>query len=297
MKKVLLSIAFLFAISVGVNAQTISFETSEGYTIGLIEGQNGWSAAFEDSDLSYMSVSSGFASEGANSLQFTSDGSEWDYYDGPLSPALNITDSDFEISFDFYPESNGDSDHVIYGLEDDGTTLYISSMIAFNWQGNVIARVGETNTIVGTYTADQWYNVKIKYEFSTSTLTYYLNDMQIHTGSTVGDTTGVTNLLFAYDNYGSGFYIDNIVVNTTLSRNSALAGSFSVYPNPVKDVLNISNSVGAEINSVIVSDINGRTVKQVGAVSQIDIADLNAGVYFVNINSNEGSLTKKIVKQ
>lgn len=84
------------------------------------------------------------------------------------------------------------------------------------------------------------------------------------------------------------------------SVDSALAGSFSVYPNPVKDMLNISNSIGAEINSVTVSDINGRTVKQVaanGVESQINIADLNAGVYFVNINSNQGSLTKKIVKQ
>lgn len=88
-----------------------------------------------------------------------------------------------------------------------------------------------------------------------------------------------------------------VVAENFASVNNALAGSFSVYPNPVKDVLNISNSVGAEINSVIVADINGRTVKQVNAVSQIDIADLNAGVYFVNINSNEGSLTKKIVKQ
>jgi hypothetical protein len=95
-------------------------------------------------------------------------------------------------------------------------------------------------------------------------------------------------------------HIDNVEVDTSASVDSALAGSFSVYPNPAKDMLNISNSIGAEINSVTVSDINGRTVKQVaanGVESQINIADLNAGVYFVNINSNQGSLTKKIVKQ
>jgi hypothetical protein len=84
------------------------------------------------------------------------------------------------------------------------------------------------------------------------------------------------------------------------SIDNVLAGSFSVYPNPTKDMLNISNSIGAEINSVTITDINGRTVKQVtanGVESQINTADLNAGVYFVNINSNQGSLTKKIVKQ
>src|SRR5690606_26173878 len=98
------------------------------------------------------------------------------------------------------------------------------------------------------------------------------------------------------------FMVDDFSVSTTgtVSVDNHLAGSFSVYPNSVKDMLNISNSIGAEINVVTVTDINGRTVKQVaanGVESQINIADLNAGVYFVNINSNQGSLTKKIVKQ
>src|SRR5690606_29894046 len=45
--------------------------------------------------------------------------------------------------------------------------------------------------------------------------------------------------------------LDNVEVEAeTLSINNALAGSFSVYPNPAKDILNISNSIGAEINSV-----------------------------------------------
>lgn len=103
------------------------------------------------------------------------------------------------------------------------------------------------------------------------------------------------------NNCGVANSIDNgypaITNNGVASVNNQLAGSFSVYPNPAKDVLNISNSIGAEITAVTVSDINGRTVKQFGSVSQINISDLNAGVYFVNISSNEGSLTKKVVKQ
>src|SRR5690554_2653194 len=95
------------------------------------------------------------------------------------------------------------------------------------------------------------------------------------------------------------FMVDDFSVTTaTASINDTIASSFSVYPNPAKDVLNISNSVGTEINALTIVDINGRTVKQINSnVSQINISDLNAGVYFVNINSNEGSLTTKIVKQ
>src|SRR5690606_34394466 len=92
--------------------------------------------------------------------------------------------------------------------------------------------------------------------------------------------------------------VEDYTINVQDSASTSdFSSSFSVYPNPVKDVLNIANSIGAEINTVTVSDINGRTVKQFGSVSQINISDLNAGVYFVNISSNEGSLTKKVVKQ
>src|SRR5690606_23822341 len=88
------------------------------------------------------------------------------------------------------------------------------------------------------------------------------------------------------------------IVESTANTTDFTSSTFSIYPNPVKDVLNISNSNGAEINSLTIVDINGRTVKQINSnISQINISDLNAGVYFVNINSTEGNLTKKIVKQ
>lgn len=111
-----------------------------------------------------------------------------------------------------------------------------------------------------------------------------------------GETIRIGIQCVSNDNYF--FMVDDFSVTTaSASVDNHLTSSFSVYPNPAKDVLNIANSIGAEINTVTVSDINGRTVKQFGSVSQINISDLNAGVYFVNISSNEGSLTKKVVKQ
>ena len=79
-----------------------------------------------------------------------------------------------------------------------------------------------------------------------------------------------------------------------------MISQFSVYPNPVNNVVTISNSANATIDAVTVSDLNGRTVKSVklnGETSaQINISDLSAGVYMMNISSDQGSVTKKIVK-
>jgi hypothetical protein len=70
--------------------------------------------------------------------------------------------------------------------------------------------------------------------------------------------------------------------------------AFAVYPNPTTGLVTISND-RASINSVSISDLNGRTVKSLKlngeATSQINISDLAAGVYMMNISSDQGSIT------
>jgi len=97
------------------------------------------------------------------------------------------------------------------------------------------------------------------------------------------------------------FMVDDFKVTATaLSVDKQLISQFSVYPNPVNNVVTISNSANATIDAVTVSDLNGRTVKSVklnGETSaQVNISDLSAGVYMMNISSDQGSVTKKIVK-
>jgi len=77
------------------------------------------------------------------------------------------------------------------------------------------------------------------------------------------------------------------------------AADFSTYPNPAENVVNIS-TVG-QIKSVSIADMNGRIVKNqavgVADETQINVSDLNTGVYFMTVQGEAGSVTKKIVKQ
>ena len=53
----------------------------------------------------------------------------------------------------------------------------------------------------------------------------------------------------------------------------------TLYPNPTTSVLNITNSNNFDIKNISVTDINGRVVKnQAGALTQINVSDLNDGV-------------------
>jgi hypothetical protein len=83
-----------------------------------------------------------------------------------------------------------------------------------------------------------------------------------------------------------------------VEENVVTNDSFAIYPNPTSSILNISNTNNFEIKNISVVDINGRVVKnQAGALTQINVSDLNAGVYFVTIEAAEGKTTKKFIKQ
>ncbi|HEX8576263.1 MAG TPA: T9SS type A sorting domain-containing protein [Flavobacterium sp.] len=98
---------------------------------------------------------------------------------------------------------------------------------------------------------------------------------------------------------------DNFRVTATPTENllgtaEFLASKFSVYPNPSNNVINIANDGNMLLNAVTITDLNGRTVKSVPlnnvATVQVNIADLSAGMYMMNIVSDQGTVTKKIIK-
>lgn len=95
--------------------------------------------------------------------------------------------------------------------------------------------------------------------------------------------------------------VDTVLVDGTLSTNDFVSGKFNVYPNPVNgNLVTISNNANIQVNKVAITDVNGRTVKTVNfdgvAEARVNVGDLNTGVYFMNIDTNEGTATKKIVK-
>ncbi|CAM4258962.1 T9SS-dependent choice-of-anchor J family protein [Flavobacterium terrigena] len=102
--------------------------------------------------------------------------------------------------------------------------------------------------------------------------------------------------------YQSLLFIDDLslFLDVVASASDFISSQFSVYPNPINNSVTISNTGNIEINKIVVCDINGRTVKTVNTnavlETTVNVSELNTGVYFLNIETNEGSLTKKIVK-
>lgn len=73
---------------------------------------------------------------------------------------------------------------------------------------------------------------------------------------------------------------------------------FEIYPNPVKQQLNIASTNGAMVQKIVVADISGKVIiTQIENFTNIDVAHLQAGIYFVRLFSGDTCQTNKIIKE
>lgn len=93
--------------------------------------------------------------------------------------------------------------------------------------------------------------------------------------------------------------IDDVMVTGTLGVDSFFTNNFRMYPNPATSVINLS-SIQNGMHSAKLTDINGRIVKNIAlngiSETQINIADLNSGMYFLTVQSDRGTGTTKVIK-
>ncbi len=75
------------------------------------------------------------------------------------------------------------------------------------------------------------------------------------------------------------------------------ANGISVYPNPAKDVVNITFSNNAKYRSIDIYSIDGRLMKsQNDSFNKINIANLTSGLYLIKVRMSDGKeFTEKIV--
>jgi hypothetical protein len=105
---------------------------------------------------------------------------------------------------------------------------------------------------------------------------------------------------------GAGFHLDAVTVaQTTVGMDGQLAkfSTFGVYPNPTHGLVVISGTnIPGEDYLINVFDISGKQVLQTKSwpgelPAEIDLSDLQKGMYFVRIQNGKTSETKKIILQ
>ncbi len=119
--------------------------------------------------------------------------------------------------------------------------------------------------------------------------------------------------VMAYNTQTCDAYAMDITVdqdgNVTVNKGYALKNScptnaeqndvyvLNVYPNPVKDILNVS--LPAENTKILITDAQGKVIQTINANSKhlsVNTSRLTPGVYFLKVKTDKGIYTAKFVK-
>ena len=82
-----------------------------------------------------------------------------------------------------------------------------------------------------------------------------------------------------------------------LSVNDNVLSQLSLYPNPSSDIITINTPAGIEIESYILYNLLGKVVLENNNSNKADLSELSTGVYIITIITNNGSISKKVIRK
>ncbi|HOF16631.1 MAG TPA: thiol protease/hemagglutinin PrtT [Bacteroidales bacterium] len=143
----------------------------------------------------------------------------------------------------------------------------------------------------------QTYSVDALFSYSTDGSTYSETYDDIMSGNITMKNGGTVYFkVVPYFQGSTGTYlldmsISRVAVNAI--EDVELESQLSIFPNPASSELRIK-SEGLKINSIEIIDLTGKVVL-VSNKTEINVLNLSDGTYFVNIHSDKGILTKKLI--
>lgn len=190
-------------------------------------------------------------------------------------------------------------DNEITGVQWNGE-FYVGQASTGSGSPGVITYTGGATT---PYPSDTWFKVKHEINLDAMTLTVHIDETLFLDAVPYQGTSGASaNALGSINYYSAGtfnsYYIDDFkFVEGVLSTNDFATQSFTVYPNPVVNQLNIQSKEA--VNSVSVYNVLGKLVHQSSpnTVSpSIDMGAFKSGIYFVEVTIGNSTKTVKVVK-
>jgi len=295
-----------FVSSFALAQQTISFESSEAYSLGTVYQQNGWEVTLNSDDLPINNqvITTEKASSGTQSLKISVDENE-NFGWFPIYGAAKAFDRSYNfvnttVEFDvFITELDGSTfEFGTFGIVDTDEFMPVS-IYSFNYTGNLEVVNSEDYDYENanfTWEANRWY--KLKSVISDTDIKFYIDGALIHTMPNFSQTD-ITGINFVHDNFGGSAYIDNLKINDeVLAVNDVTKGNIKLYPNPVKDILKLNLPNGEKVLNIEVYNTVGQKVSEFKNVDKINLNHLKSGVYIINLkNSTSKTYSSKIIKQ
>lgn len=153
-----------------------------------------------------------------------------------------------------------------------------------------------------TYPEDEWFFVKCIYDLDNEAWSMEINGEDaivlepfIFNNQTFVELAAIN--FFSASSHNEMYIDDLTVAEGVLNNDDFSQEAFKVYPNPVRDMLNIATT--GVVESVIVYDVLGKVVLQAqpDRISpSIDMSALTSGAYLLRVTVDGVAKTVKVVK-
>ena len=325
----LFSLAFVF---VNLNAQTVAdFENLTLGTDTFYENHNGdsWmtaNARFSYAwDTTYNLWDAGFAYTNKNN---TTNGTYTNLYGAITGKGYNNSTNYVTASQGYFGEQMriklNTSEKSVLGFYATNTTYGYKTMLNGGGPARAFGDTLHTSSglIPGNY--PDWFKLTVyaykngvkktdtvefylaDYRFADNTKDYIVNTWTWVDCSALGNVDSLSLKLYSSDvgNFGINnptyFCLDNFSTSSSIVAGvgeSSLIENLRVYPNPFNTLLTVVTPIlEAEIT---IRDMCGKivySIKPQDETTQLELGDLERGVYFLEITSDHSSTTKKIIK-
>jgi len=130
-----------------------------------------------------------------------------------------------------------------------------------------------------------------QYNFAVNSGFRFRNDASANADHIYIDQVTITGTTSA-----RGTINDLVVVGYGPADKNGFEDDFKMYPNPVKNILNIQLVEGEEFKYAI-RNMLGQLVSEGVSDGQINVSKIEAGVYFIDIDDGEEKMTRKFIKR
>ncbi|MGU3375639.1 T9SS type A sorting domain-containing protein [Chryseobacterium sp. M5A1_1a] len=287
-------------------AQTISFESNEGFINGNIHGQGSWISTPTGGvpeNVTHQTISIDNATDGNNSLKIVREATFGIQSEPIIGGFYNLPTpldfTNFSVSFDInMSQING----AVFGFQGINSLeeKYVVR-VDFDKIGkmkilNSISGIPGLILTSGIWSPNTWYRIKVV--GTAMDIRYYLNETLIYTG-VAASALNIDQLRFVHNNGLGTAYIDNIKVNSEIVMSVKETGvdkkKMILYPNPVVDFIHINSS--NKIKNVRIYDLSGKKIDVELSDGKVDVRNLTAGEYLLNIETEREKFTEKFIKK